>query len=186
MELRFQLSGSVLYSTKADSAPSVGSVVRIQTNSYKKGLYKGSIIEVPITSDQPPEWDFTEGPEPIVFISLNGYTVIQEGSAPDEDDTTHLQLNSGNMLIRDELVSEGSIDQAAVYVREVIRRAMDLGSAAIILVHNHPSGDPKPSKQDIALTRDMVEAGRHFGISVHDHVIIGAQGHSSMRALGLL
>jgi DNA repair protein RadC len=95
-------------------------------------------------------------------------------------------LNSGNMLIRDELVSEGSIDQAAVYVREVIRRAMDLGSAAIILVHNHPSGDPKPSKQDIALTRDMVEAGRHFGISVHDHVIIGAQGHSSMRALGLL
>jgi DNA repair protein RadC len=97
-----------------------------------------------------------------------------------------LHLNSGNMLIRDELVSEGSIDQAAVYVREVIRRAMDLGSAAIILVHNHPSGDPKPSKQDIALTRDMVEAGRHFGISVHDHVIIGAQGHSSMRALGLL
>jgi DNA repair protein RadC len=97
-----------------------------------------------------------------------------------------LHLNSGNMLIRDELVSEGSVDQAAVYVREVIRRAMDLGSAAIILVHNHPSGDPKPSKQDIALTRDMVEAGRHFGISVHDHVIIGAQGHSSMRALGLL
>lgn len=97
-----------------------------------------------------------------------------------------LHLNSGNMLIRDELVSEGSIDQAAIYVREVIRRAMDLGSAAIILVHNHPSGDPKPSKQDIALTRDMVEAGRHFGISVHDHVIVGARGHSSMRALGLL
>jgi DNA repair protein RadC len=97
-----------------------------------------------------------------------------------------LHLNSGNMLIRDELVAEGSIDQAPVYVREVIRRAMDLGSAAIILVHNHPSGDPKPSKQDIALTRDMVEAARHFGIAVHDHVIIGAQGHSSMRALGLL
>jgi DNA repair protein RadC len=97
-----------------------------------------------------------------------------------------LHLNSGNMLIRDELVSEGSIDQAAVYVREVIRRAMDLGSAALILVHNHPSGNPAPSKQDIALTRDIVEAGRHFGISVHDHVIIGADGHSSMRALGLL
>lgn len=97
-----------------------------------------------------------------------------------------LHLNSGNMLIRDELVSEGSIDQAAVYVREVIRRAMDLGSAALILVHNHPSGNPAPSKQDIALTRDIVEAGRHFGISVHDHVIIGAEGHSSMRALGLL
>ncbi|MDB5689130.1 MAG: repair protein RadC [Sphingomonas bacterium] len=97
-----------------------------------------------------------------------------------------LHLNSGNMLIRDELVSEGSIDQAAVYVREVIRRAMDLGSAAIILVHNHPSGDPRPSKQDIALTREMAEAGRHFGIAVHDHLIVGAQGHSSLRALGLL
>jgi DNA repair protein RadC len=97
-----------------------------------------------------------------------------------------LHLSSANTLIRDELVSEGSIDQAAVYVREVIRRAIDLGSAAIILVHNHPSGDPSPSKQDIALTRDIVEAGRHLGITVHDHVIVGAQGHSSLRALGLL
>lgn len=97
-----------------------------------------------------------------------------------------LHLNSANMLIRDELVSEGSIDQAAVYVREVVRRAIDLGSAALILVHNHPSGNPAPSKQDIALTRDIVQAGRHLGISVHDHVIIGTEGHSSMRALGLL
>jgi DNA repair protein RadC len=97
-----------------------------------------------------------------------------------------LHLNSGNMLIRDELASEGSIDQAAVYVREVIRRALDLGSAALILVHNHPSGDPSPSRQDIALTRDIAEAGRHLGITIHDHVIIGAKGHSSFRALGLL
>jgi DNA repair protein RadC len=97
-----------------------------------------------------------------------------------------LHLNSGNLLIRDELVSEGSIDQAAVHVREVIRRAIDLGSAALILVHNHPSGDPSPSRQDIALTRDIVEAGKHLGITVHDHVIVGANGHSSMRSLGLL
>jgi len=97
-----------------------------------------------------------------------------------------LHLNSGNLLIRDELVSEGSIDQAAVHVREVIRRAIDLGSAALILVHNHPSGDPSPSRQDIALTRDIVEAGKHLGIAVHDHVIVGANGHSSMRSLGLL
>ena len=97
-----------------------------------------------------------------------------------------LHLNSANRLIRDELMSEGSIDQAAVYVREVIRRAIDLSSAALILVHNHPSGDPKPSRQDIAMTREVVEAGRHLGITVHDHVIIGTSGHSSMRALGLL
>ncbi len=97
-----------------------------------------------------------------------------------------LHLNSKNMLIRDEVMAEGSIDQAVIHVREVIRRAIDLGSAAIILVHNHPSGDPQPSRADIALTRDIAEAGRKLGISVHDHVIIGAQGHSSMRAAGLL
>ncbi len=97
-----------------------------------------------------------------------------------------LHLNSRNMLIRDEIASEGSIDQAAVSVREVIRRAIDLGSASIILVHNHPSGDPQPSRADISLTRDIAETGKRLGISVHDHVIIGANGHSSMRAMGLL
>jgi DNA repair protein RadC len=97
-----------------------------------------------------------------------------------------LHLNTRNMLIRDEAMAEGSIDQAALHPREVIRRAIDLGSAAIILVHNHPSGDPQPSRADIQLTRDIADAGRKLGISVHDHVIIGANGHSSMRAMGLL
>jgi DNA repair protein RadC len=97
-----------------------------------------------------------------------------------------LHLNSKNMLIRDELMSEGSIDQAVIHVREVIRRAIDLGSAAIILVHNHPSGDPQPSRADIALTKDIIDAGRKLGISVHDHVIVGASGHSSMRGMGLI
>ncbi len=97
-----------------------------------------------------------------------------------------LHLNAKNMLIRDEVMAEGSIDQAVIHVREVIRRAIDLGSAAIILVHNHPSGDPQPSRADIALTRDIADAGRKLGISVHDHVIIGARGHSSMRGMGLL
>jgi DNA repair protein RadC len=90
------------------------------------------------------------------------------------------------MLIRNEPVSEGSVDEAAVYVREVIRNALDYHATAIILVHNHPSGDPQPSSQDIRLTREIVEAGRPLRISVHDHVIIGARGHSSMRAMGLL
>ena len=97
-----------------------------------------------------------------------------------------LHLNSRNMLIRDEAMAEGSIDQAAIHPREVIRRAIDLGSSAIILVHNHPSGDPAPSRADIALTRDIADAGKKLGIAVHDHIIIGANGHSSMRALGLL
>lgn len=97
-----------------------------------------------------------------------------------------LHLNTRNMLIRDELVSEGSIDEAAVHVREVIRRAIDLGSAAIILVHNHPSGDPSPSRADIDLTRQIADAGKRLGITVHDHLIIGATGHVSLRAQGLI
>ena len=97
-----------------------------------------------------------------------------------------LFLNSKNMLIRDEQMSEGSVDEAAVYIREIVRRALELHATAIILVHNHPSGDPQPSQQDIRLTRDIVDAARHLKITVHDHIIIGTRGHSSMRAMGLI
>jgi DNA repair protein RadC len=97
-----------------------------------------------------------------------------------------LFLNSKNMLIRDELMWEGSVDEAAVHVREIVRRALDYQATAIIIVHNHPSGDPSPSQQDIKLTRDIVDAGRHLKIAVHDHVIIGTRGHSSLRAMGLI
>jgi DNA repair protein RadC len=97
-----------------------------------------------------------------------------------------LHLNTRNVLIRDEQVSEGSIDQAAIYIREVARRALELGSSAIILVHNHPSGDPSPSRQDIALTRDMVIALKPLNIQVHDHVVIGSAGHASLRSMGLM
>ncbi|HUD95177.1 RadC family protein [Sphingobium sp.] len=97
-----------------------------------------------------------------------------------------LHLNSRNMLIRDDHMGDGSIDQAAIYTREVIRRAIDFGSAALILVHNHPSGSPEPSRQDIDVTRQIIDAGKRLGISVHDHIIIGVQGHVSLRAKGLL
>jgi DNA repair protein RadC len=97
-----------------------------------------------------------------------------------------LYLNARNMLIRNEPMSEGSVDEAAVYVREVIRRALEYHATAIILVHNHPSGDPQPSQQDIRLTREIVEAARPLGIAVHDHVIVGARTCASMRSLGLI
>ena len=97
-----------------------------------------------------------------------------------------LYLNSKNILIRDEVASEGSVDQAAIYTREVIRRAMDLGAAAIILVHNHPIGDSAPSRQDIAMTPDIADAGKEFGIAVHDRIIIGKNGFGSMRSSGLI
>ncbi|MDH4745945.1 DNA repair protein RadC [Sphingomonas sp. CBMAI 2297] len=97
-----------------------------------------------------------------------------------------LHLNSKNMLIRDELMSEGTIDEAAVYVREVIARALELKSAALILVHNHPSGDPSPSRADIEITRQIAAAGKGLGIAVHDHIILGRDGHASLRGQGLI
>ena len=97
-----------------------------------------------------------------------------------------LFLNSKNVLIRDEPMWEGSVDESAVYIREIMRRALDCHATAIIIVHNHPSGDPSPSQQDIRLTRDLAEAGRHLKITLHDHIIIGANGHSSLRGMGLI
>jgi DNA repair protein RadC len=97
-----------------------------------------------------------------------------------------LFLNAKNMLIANEALAQGSVDEASIYVRDVLHRAIDLGATALIIVHNHPSGDPTPSQQDIRLTRDLVEAGRHMKVAVHDHVIVGAQGRTSMRAMGLI
>jgi DNA repair protein RadC len=97
-----------------------------------------------------------------------------------------LFLNAKNVLIRDEKMWEGSVDESAVYIREIMRRALDLQATAIIVVHNHPSGDPTPSQQDIRLTRDLAEAGRHLRVTLHDHVIVGAHGHSSLRAMGVI
>jgi DNA repair protein RadC len=97
-----------------------------------------------------------------------------------------LFLNAKNMLLANEALWRGSVDEAAVHVREVMARAIALGATAIIIVHNHPSGDPSPSQQDIRLTRDLIDAGRHMKVSVHDHVIVGSQGRSSMKAMGLI
>jgi DNA repair protein RadC len=97
-----------------------------------------------------------------------------------------LHLNSRNMLLLDDHMGDGSIDEAAIYTREVVKRAITLGSASLILVHNHPSGLSEPSSQDIAVTRQIMDATRPLGVSVHDHIIIGSHGHSSMRAMGLI
>lgn len=97
-----------------------------------------------------------------------------------------LYLNAQNLLIHDEHVGDGSIDEAAIHPREVIRRALDLGATALILVHNHPSGSPQPSRADIHITNRIAEAGRLLGITVHDHVIIGREGHVSLKAKGLI
>jgi DNA repair protein RadC len=97
-----------------------------------------------------------------------------------------LYLDARNRLIDDHHLGDGSIDEAAIRPREVIRRAMDLGAEALILVHNHPSGSPEPSRADIQITQRIAAAGRLLGVTVHDHVIMGREGHVSLRAKGLI
>ncbi len=97
-----------------------------------------------------------------------------------------LFLDRKNNLIAEEVQQRGTIDHTPVYPREVVKRALEVGAGAIILVHNHPSGDPQPSRDDITMTRQIVEACRTMGISVHDHIIIGGNDVASFKALGLL
>ena len=97
-----------------------------------------------------------------------------------------LYLNHQNMLIKDEHVGDGSIDEASIHPREVIRGALDIGATALIIVHNHPSGSPQPSKADIEITNRIAEAGRLLGIVVHDHIVIGREGFVSLKSKGLI
>jgi DNA repair protein RadC len=97
-----------------------------------------------------------------------------------------LFLDRKNALIADEIQARGTVDHTPVYVREVVKRALDLGATALILVHNHPSGDPTPSRADIEMTRDIARAAAPLGVTIHDHIIIGRGEPASLRALGLL
>ncbi|MBO6503991.1 MAG: DNA repair protein RadC [Kordiimonadaceae bacterium] len=97
-----------------------------------------------------------------------------------------LFLDRQNRLLADEVLSDGTVDHTPVYPREVVRRALDNNATAIILVHNHPSGDVQPSRQDIEMTRTLSDACNKIGIQVHDHIIVGSSGQSSFRDLGLL
>ena len=97
-----------------------------------------------------------------------------------------LFLDKKNQLIADEVQQEGTVDHTPVYPREVVKRALELGASAIVLVHNHPSGDPTPSMADIDMTKRIADAGQRLSVAVHDHVIVGRKGHFSFRANGLM
>ena len=97
-----------------------------------------------------------------------------------------LFLDKKNHLIADEVQQQGTIDHTPVYVREVVKRALELSATAIVLVHNHPSGDPTPSRADIDMTKQIVAAAKPLGVAVHDHIIVGRDGHASFRALKLI
>jgi len=97
-----------------------------------------------------------------------------------------LFLDRKNVLIADEVQNRGTVDHTPVYPREIVKRALELGASSLILVHNHPSGDPTPSKADIAMTREITSAAKALSIAVHDHLVIGRGGHASFKSLGLL
>jgi DNA repair protein RadC len=97
-----------------------------------------------------------------------------------------LLLDRKNTLIADEVQQRGTVDHTPVYPREVIKRALDLGESAIILVHNHPSGDPTPSRADIDMTKEIVTAAKAMGLQVHDHLVIGKGKHASFKSMGII
>ncbi|MEX2319580.1 MAG: DNA repair protein RadC [Bauldia sp.] len=97
-----------------------------------------------------------------------------------------LFLNKRNQLIADEVQQSGTVDHTPVYPREVVKRALQLSATAIVLVHNHPSGDPTPSSADIQMTKQVVDVAKPLGIVVHDHIIVGRNGHASFRGLKLI
>ena len=133
-------------------------------------LARAEVMERPLLSS----WD-----------KVLGYCRAALGRA--EVERFHLLfLDRKNRLIADETQQRGTVDHTPVYPREVVKRALELGASALILVHNHPSGDPTPSQADIEMTEEIVEAGRTLGIVVHDHIVISRESHASFRAMGLL
>ncbi len=104
----------------------------------------------------------------------------------DREEFRVLFLDKRNGLIADEKLGAGTIDHTPVYPREVVRRALELSASAIILVHNHPSGDPTPSSADVKMTHDIITIGAPLGVNVHDHLIVGRNGHASLKSLRLI
>ena len=104
----------------------------------------------------------------------------------DKEQFRLLFLDKRNQLIADEVQQTGTVDHTPVYPREVIKRALELSATALILVHNHPSGDPSPSRADIQMTKAIIDIAKPLGISVHDHIIVGKNGHASLRGMRLI
>jgi DNA repair protein RadC len=116
---------------------------------------------------------------------LHAYCRVSMAHAPREQFRV-LFLDAKNQLIADEIMNEGTVDHAPVYPREIARRALELSAASVILVHNHPSGDPKPSAADIEITQDIVAATETIGVRVHDHIVVGRDSVASLKSLGML
>ncbi len=133
-------------------------------------LMKGEIVKRPVLSSWSAILDYCRAG--MAFAAIEQFRI--------------LFLDKKNQLIADEVQQRGTVDHTPVYPREVVKRALELSASAIVLVHNHPSGDPTPSMADIEMTKKIIDAGSRLGVAVHDHVIVGRDGHASFRSLGLI
>jgi DNA repair protein RadC len=133
-------------------------------------LMRGEVLERPVLSSWAQVLDYCHAS--MGFASKEQFRI--------------LFLDKRNQIIADEVQQTGTVDHTPVYVREVVKRALELSATAIVLVHNHPSGDPTPSRADIEMTRQIVAAAKPLGVLVHDHIIVGKQGHASLKGLGLI
>jgi len=133
-------------------------------------LMRGEVLERPVLSSWAQVLDYCRAS--MGFESKERFRIIF--------------LDMRNQIIADEVQQTGTVDHTPVYVREVVKRALELSATAIVLVHNHPSGDPTPSRADIEMTKQIVAAGKPLGVIVHDHIIVGKKGHASLRGLGLI
>jgi DNA repair protein RadC len=153
-----------------------------------KGLGDAAITELKIV--QAAAGEFARGqtrkrPALSSWSSVLDYCRTAQAFA-DKEQFRILFLDKRNQLIADEVQQTGTVDHTPVYPREVVKRALELSATAIILVHNHPSGDPTPSHADITMTQAIVEIAKPLGISVHDHIIVGKDGHASLKGLKLM
>ena len=133
-------------------------------------LMRGEVLERPVLSSWAQVLDYCRAS--MGFASKEQFRI--------------LFLDKRNQIIADEVQQTGTVDHTPVYVREVVKRALELSATAIVLVHNHPSGDPTPSRADVEMTKQIVAAATPLGVLVHDHIIVGKQGHASFRGLGLI
>jgi len=157
-------------------------LAEIESLNYATVVHLAALYE---TTQRVAREDITRGPILSSWDKLITYLKTSMAHAKTERFQV-LYLNTKNELIADEVLQQGTVNHTPVYSREVIKRALELEATALIMVHNHPSGDPTPSKADIAMTRELAEAGDRLEVTVHDHIIISKHGHTSFRDMGLL
>lgn len=168
---------------------SLGNLLRADTAALEEaGLSEGTATAIKIiesTAFYLLQHDVQGKPVLASWTKLIDY--IQASMAHEKIEQFRLLfLNKKNELIADEIQQTGTVDHTPAYPREIMKRALDHGATAIILVHNHPSGDPTPSKADVDLTRTVIEAAKPFGIVIHDHIIVAKSGTASLRQMGLI